>query len=59
MSDSDKQLPGLKGFSSQNLWYMRQFFCEYHGNEKLQPLVGEIGWTHNVIIFQRCKGGEI
>lgn len=53
--DLRQEFPGLKGFSVQNLWYMRQFFCEYQGNEKLQPLVGEIGWTHNVIIFQRCK----
>ncbi len=49
------EFSGLKGFSVQNLWSMRQFFCEYQDNEKLQPLVGEIGWTHNVIIFQRCK----
>ena len=53
--DLRSEFPGLKGFSAQNLWSMRQFFCEYHSNEKLQPLVGEIGWTHNVIIFQRCK----
>ena len=34
---------------------MRQFYLEYHENEKLQPLVGEIGWSHNLQIFQRCK----
>jgi len=49
------EFPGLRGFSVQNLWTMRQFFCEYQDHENLQPLVGEIGWTHNVIIFQRCK----
>lgn len=54
--DLQQEFPGLKGFSVQNLWYMRQLFCEYQGNEKLQPLVGEIGWTHNIIIIQRCKG---
>ncbi|MDP3048914.1 MAG: hypothetical protein Q8N12_05715 [Thermodesulfovibrionales bacterium] len=25
-------------------------------NEKLSPLVREIGWTHNVIILINCKG---
>lgn len=26
-------------------------------NEKLQPLVGEISWTKNVVIFQKCEPG--
>ncbi len=45
----------MKGFSVQNLWNMRQFYLEYHENPKLQPLVGEISWTKNVVIFQKCK----
>lgn len=24
-------------------------------NEKLQPLVAEIGWTHNLVIMEKCK----
>ena len=50
--DLQKEFPGIKGFSVQNLWYMRQLYQEYHENEKLQPLVGEIGWSHNLIILQ-------
>lgn len=50
-----KEFVGMKGFSVQNLWNMRQFYLEYSGNSKLQPLVGEISWTKNVIIFQKCK----
>jgi predicted nuclease of restriction endonuclease-like (RecB) superfamily len=50
-----KEFVGIKGFSVQNLWNMRQFYLEYYQNEKLQPLVGEISWTKNVIIFQKCK----
>jgi predicted nuclease of restriction endonuclease-like (RecB) superfamily len=34
---------------------MRQFYLEYYQNEKLQPLVGEISWTKNVVIFQKTK----
>jgi len=34
---------------------MRQFYQEYQGSPKLQPLVGEIAWSHNLIIVQRCK----
>ncbi|EKD28833.1 MAG: hypothetical protein ACD_79C00188G0004 [uncultured bacterium] len=54
-SDLQKEFPGVQGYSVQNLWYMRQFFSEYHGNKKLQPLVGEISWSKNVIIMSRCK----
>ncbi|MBL0708470.1 MAG: DUF1016 family protein [Sulfurimonas sp.] len=50
-----KEFVGMKGFSVQNLWNMRQFYLEYADNEKLQPLVGEISWTKNVVIFQKCK----
>ncbi|MCG3575082.1 PDDEXK nuclease domain-containing protein [Ralstonia solanacearum] len=47
--------PGVSGFSVQNLWYMRQFYQEYSAAPKLQPLVGEIGWAHNLLIMSRCK----
>ena len=39
--DLQQEFPGIKGFSVQNLWYMRQFYQKYH-DRKLQPLVGEI-----------------
>jgi len=54
--DLRNEFPGVKGFSAQNIWYMRQFFKEYQGLTKLQPLVGEIGWAHNLVILGRCKG---
>jgi len=50
-----KEFVGMRGFSVQNLWNMRQFYLEYYQNEKLQPLVGEISWTKNVVIFQKVK----
>ncbi|PKN68283.1 MAG: DUF1016 domain-containing protein [Deltaproteobacteria bacterium HGW-Deltaproteobacteria-12] len=53
-ADLQKEFPGIQGFSSQNLWRMKQFYQTYAGNEKLSPLVREIGWTHNIIILQ-CK----
>lgn len=34
---------------------MRTFYLEYHNNEKLQLLVAEIGWAHNLVIFKKCK----
>lgn len=53
--DLQKEFIGVSGFSSQNLWYMRQFYLEYSDDKKLQPLVGEIGWSHNVVIMSKCK----
>ena len=53
--DLRAEFPGVAGFSAQNLWYMRQLFMEYSGHEKLQPLVGEIAWAHNLVIMSRCK----
>lgn len=50
-----QEFPGIKGFSVQNSWYMRQIYREYHDSKKLQPQVGEISWNHNLIIMSRCK----
>jgi len=54
-ADLRQEFPGVSGFSVQNLWYMRQFYTEYHDNERLQPLVGEIAWAHNLVIMNKCK----
>ncbi len=54
-ADLRREFPGVAGFLVQNLWYMRQFYLEYHGHERLQPLVGEIAWAHNLAIMSKCK----
>ena len=53
--DLRREFPGVAGFSVQNLWYMRQFHLEYREHEKLQRLVGEIAWSHNLVIMSKCK----
>ncbi|MFN9594171.1 MAG: YhcG family protein [Pirellulaceae bacterium] len=53
--DLRKEFPGVAGFSVQNLWYMPQFHKEYREREKLQPLVGEVAWAHNLVIKSKCK----
>ena len=53
--DLQKEFPGVKGFSIQNLWRMRKFYSEYQMNTKLSPLVREIGWSHNTVIIDKCK----
>lgn len=50
--------PNARGFSSQNLWRMRQFFETYRDQPKLSPLVRELPWSHNLLIMSRCKRHE-
>jgi len=49
-----KTEPELKGFSSQNLWRMKQFY----ENDKPSPLVREISWTNNLIIISKSNTEE-
>jgi predicted nuclease of restriction endonuclease-like (RecB) superfamily len=37
---------------------MRRFYLTYNESPKLQPLVAEIGWSHNVIILDKCKDDQ-
>ena len=52
--DLRSAFPGIGGFSASNLWRMKAFFEAYSGSEKLAPLVREIGWSHNLVILERC-----
>jgi predicted nuclease of restriction endonuclease-like (RecB) superfamily len=49
------QEPEIKGFSDKNIWRMKQFYEIYKDFPKLSPLVREISWTNNLLIFSRCK----
>lgn len=50
--------PEIKGFSDKNLWRMKQFYESYKDFPKLSPLVREISWTNNLLVFSRCKSIE-
>jgi predicted nuclease of restriction endonuclease-like (RecB) superfamily len=54
-TDLQNSFPGVQGFSSSNLWRMKNFFTEYQSNTKLAPMVREIGWSHNTVIIEKCK----
>ncbi len=53
--DLQAEFPGISGFSARNIWNMRSFYLTYSQDEKLQPLVAEIGCTHNLVIMEKCK----
>lgn len=67
-SDLQKEFPGVSGFSSQNIWYMRSFYLAWTEEvQKLQQTVGEldrnniphavteIPWGHNIQLVTKLK----
>jgi len=53
--DLQAEFPGIGGFSASNLWRIRGFYEAYAAKPKLAPLVREIGWSHNLIVLEKCK----
>lgn len=53
--DLQQEFAGVGGFSASNLWRMKGFFETYRDAEKLAPLVRQIGWSHNIVIMERCS----
>lgn len=50
--------PGIRGFSAQNLWRMRQFFEAYPAAEKLSTLLRQLPWSAHLHILSRTKRKE-
>src|SRR2546422_5416938 len=53
--DLQAEFPGISGYSTPNLYRMRQFYEAYYESPILSPLVREISWTKNLAILERCK----
>jgi len=43
------EFPGIAGFSRRNVFYMREFYLLYRDDPRVQPLVAQIGWSHNLV----------
>jgi len=54
-ADLRVEFPAVGGFSRRNVFYIREFYLTYRDLPKVQPLVAQIGWTHNLIVLQRCR----
>jgi predicted nuclease of restriction endonuclease-like (RecB) superfamily len=54
-TELQNEFVGINGFSARNLWRMRALYSEYSTSSFLPPVVAEIGWTHNIIILEKCK----
>lgn len=57
--DLKNEFPDQKGFSRTNLFSMKKWFEFYNSNfgddVKVQQLVGQIPWGHNVVIISKSK----
>lgn len=60
--DLKKHFPNQHGFSRSNLFYMRKWYEFYSKSEfdikKIQQLVGQIPWGHNVLIITKSDDIE-
>lgn len=52
--DLKMELPGMHGFSTRNLKYMRAFAREYPDFSIGQQPVAQISWSHNILLLQKC-----
>jgi len=50
--------PGLRGFTTRNLFRMRQFYEAYRDDEKISALPRQLPWTHNLIILNQSQQPE-
>jgi len=56
--DINKQIDGVKGYSPQNLWRMRQFYLEYKNEPELLEIAMKIPWGQNMLIIQQLKDNK-
>ena len=52
------EAPDLKGFSSSNLWRMKQFYETYAPLPKLAALLRELSWSKHLMLMSSCKSEE-
>lgn len=50
--DLEKNSRAAKGFSTRNLWFMKQFYEEYNGREFLKQLVSELKLKQTVSVLK-------
>ena len=53
------EFPKIQGFSVRNLKYMKKFYNEYKDDEKVQQLVAQLPWGHNILLIDKIKDKEI
>jgi predicted nuclease of restriction endonuclease-like (RecB) superfamily len=57
--DLISEFPDMKGFSTRNLMYMRQFASEYQDIQFMQQVVAQLPWGHNIYLMNLITDKEI
>jgi len=55
--DLSKEFSEVKGFSTRNLKYIRQWYKFWNGQQVVAQLVS-IPWGHNIVIISKCKNRD-
>lgn len=50
--------PGIRGYSAQNIWRMKQFFETYQDKPKFSALLRANTWSNNLHIMSKTKTDE-
>lgn len=50
--------PGIRGYSAQNIWRMKQFFETYQDKPKFSALLRANTWSYNLHIMSKTKTDE-
>lgn len=56
--DLRSAFPEMKGFSRANLMYMRAFAEAWPDAEIVQQVVGQLPWSHNLVLLTRLKNSQ-
>jgi len=56
--DLQTEFSDMKGFTSSNLWRMKQLYETYKDSEKLATLLRELPWSHNLLILHHTQSME-
>ena len=53
------EFPKINGFSIRNLKYMKKFYNEYKEDQKMQQLVAQLPWGHNLLLIEKIKDKNV
>jgi predicted nuclease of restriction endonuclease-like (RecB) superfamily len=54
-TDLQRAFPGMKGFSTRNLKYMRAFAQAWSDDQIVQEVLAQITWYHNVALIEKIR----
>ena len=53
--DLKREFPDMKGFSTRNLKYMRQWYLFFENRQQAVAQIFQIPWGHNIVVITKCK----